>query len=109
MWNYLLRRLVLGVFTLWLVTFLVYGLIRCMPGDPLLVEVEKMGLPAKMSQAEMNRIHEIFGLNDPWQTAYLRWLGRLVRFHLGNSLSRHEPVTSLIGDRIGPTLMISGT
>ena len=51
MWNYLVRRLLLGIFTLWAVTFLVYMLIRYMPGDPLLARMERMS-PGKRHRAE---------------------------------------------------------
>ena len=39
MLNYLVRRLLLGLVTLVLITFLVYGLIRNMPGTPLTLEM----------------------------------------------------------------------
>ncbi|CAN0343042.1 unnamed protein product, partial [Ectocarpus sp. 4 AP-2014] len=105
--DYLIRRLVLALGTLLLITFLVYGLIRLMPGDPLLVALESMG-PDKMASTEdIERMREIFGLNDPWYVAYFQWLGRTVTGDLGTSLSRNAPVATIISQRIGPTLMLS--
>ena len=109
MLDYLIRRLLLAVGTLLLITFLVYGLIRLMPGDPLLVAMESMG-PDNMARAEdIERMREIFGLNDPWYVAYFEWLGRVVTGDLGTSLSRNAPVGSLIAGRVGPTLLLSVT
>lgn len=105
--DYLVRRLLLALVTLLLITFLVYGLIRLMPGDPLLVQLEAMG-PDKLPRAEdLERMREMFGLNDPWYVAYFKWLGRTLTGDLGTSLSRNAPVASIIGERVGPTLMLS--
>ncbi|MEN0109836.1 MAG: ABC transporter permease, partial [Planctomycetota bacterium] len=107
MLDYLIRRLLLAAGTLLLVTFVVYGLIRLMPGDPLLVQLEAMG-PDKAPRAEdLERMREMFGLNDPWYVAYFKWLGRTATGDLGVSLSRNAPVSSIIADRVGPTLLLS--
>lgn len=107
MLDYLIRRLLLACGTLLLITFVVYGLIRLMPGDPLLVAMESMG-PDKMASVEdIERMREIFGLNDPWYIAYFKWLGRTATGDLGSSLSRNAPVSSLIAQRVGPTLLLS--
>jgi len=105
--DYLIRRLLLGLGTLVLITFVVYGLIRLMPGDPLLVALESMGPDAQTSSEEIERMRETFGLNDPWYLAYFEWLGRTATGDLGTSLSRNAPVSQIIGQRIGPTLMLS--
>ncbi|TWT96711.1 Glutathione transport system permease protein GsiC [Botrimarina colliarenosi] len=107
MLDYLIRRILLGLGTLLLITFVVYGLIRVMPGDPLLVVMESMGPDKQPRPEDIERMREMFGLNDPWYVAYFEWLGRTLTGDLGNSLSRKAPVASLIAERIGPTLMLS--
>lgn len=107
MLDYLIRRLLMAAATLLLITFVVYGLIRLMPGDPLLVQLENMG-PDKVPQAEdLERMREMFGLNKPWYVAYFSWLGNTLQGDLGDSLSRNAPVASIIAGRIGPTLILS--
>lgn len=107
MLDYLIRRLLMAAATLLLITFVVYGLIRLMPGDPLLVQLENMG-PEKVPQAEdLERMREMFGLNKPWYVAYFSWLGNTLQGNLGDSLSRNAPVASIIVGRIGPTLILS--
>ncbi len=109
MWNYLARRLLLGVLTLWLVTFLVYGLVRSMPGDPLLARLERMDPSKKFRPQDLEQIRKIYGLDKPWPVAYVGWLANVLQFNLGNSFSRYQPVTQVIGERVGPTLLLSGT
>ena len=48
-----------------------------------------------------------YGLDKPWPEAYVRWLGNLAQLDLGRSFSRKQPVTRLIGERIGPTMLLS--
>jgi peptide/nickel transport system permease protein len=109
MWNYLVRRLLLGVLTLWLVTFLVYGLIRSMPGDPTLVRMERMAPGKTIRSEDLAQMRKIYGLDKPWPVAYWAWLSNVVRFNLGNSFSRYQPVTEVISERVAPTLLLSGT
>jgi peptide/nickel transport system permease protein len=105
--HYLARRLLLGLLTLFLITLLVYGLIRLMPGDPLLVKMADME-PGKAAQLEdIQRMREMFGLNDPWYIAYFKWVGNLLRGNMGHSLSRHASVAEVIGERVGATLLLS--
>jgi peptide/nickel transport system permease protein len=107
MYQYFARRLLLALLTLLLITFVVYALIRLMPGDPLLVNLEGGDRPIKLEEIE--RMREIFGLNDPWYVAYWNWLANLLQGDLGDSLSRPSRVVDIIGQRIGPTLMLEVT
>jgi peptide/nickel transport system permease protein len=109
MLTYLTRRLAIALITLVLITFVVYGLIRNMPGNPLTQEMSRLD-PGKMISAEdFERLNRIYGLDKPWYVAYGDWLGNLVRLDLGRSFSRKRPVVDLIVERMGPTLMLSVT
>jgi len=107
MFDFIVRRMLIGLVTLLLITFVVYGLIRNMPGDPLLVQLESAGPDKLIHKAEIERMRKIFGLDRPWYLAYVTWLGHCLKGNLGTSLSRHVPVSEVIGDRIGPTLLLS--
>jgi peptide/nickel transport system permease protein len=109
MTSYLIRRLLLAACTLVLVTFVVYGLVRLMPGDPTLMLLESAGPDKRPRPEDLERMREMFGLNDPWYVAYFEWLGRVVTGDLGMSLSRNAPVARIISERVGPTLMLSVT
>ena len=107
--SYLVRRLLVGLLTLWLITCLIYALIRLMPGSPLDTDPAMMD-PSKMpSKSDLQRMREVYGLDKPLHEAYWHWLKNAVRLELGTSYSQKKPVTELIGDRIGPTLQLSVT
>ncbi len=106
MFHYFARRLLLALFTLVMITFVVYGLIRMMPGDPLLMTLEGASPDRPVKTEEIERMRAIFGLNDPWYIAYWHWLMNLLQGDLGDSLSRPARVADVIKQRIGPTLVL---
>jgi peptide/nickel transport system permease protein len=110
MFNYLIRRVALGLVTLLLISFIVYALIRHIPGTPLTADPAMMN-PAKMpSQADIKRWEKLYGLDKPWYQAYFVWLGNVVRGDLGRSIPQNnKPVTALIVERAPATLMLSVT
>jgi peptide/nickel transport system permease protein len=108
MLNYVIRRLMIGAFTLLLITFVIFGLIRNMPGSPITLAMGE-DPSRKISAADLERLRKSYGLDKPWPQAYVGWVGQLLQGDLGRSISRKQPVTKLIQERVGPTLLLSLT
>jgi peptide/nickel transport system permease protein len=106
--TYLLRRLLLAILTLAVITFVVYGLARNMPGTPLTAQMGE-DPSRKINAEDVQRLERIYGLDKPWYQGYAQWIGNVARGDLGRSITRKQPVTTLIGERIGPTFLVSGT
>jgi peptide/nickel transport system permease protein len=106
--TYLLRRLLLGLLTLLVITCFVYALARNMPGDPLTAQMGE-DPSRKLNPEDVARMRRSYGLDKPWHTGYVQWLGNVVRGDLGRSITRKQPVTTLIRERLGPTLLLSGS
>lgn len=107
MYSYIIRRILLGLLTLLLITFFVHGLIRLMPGDPLLVRLEMMEPGKRMLPEDLTRLREMYGLNDPFYVSYFKWLKNLCKGDLGQSFTQHASVGAVIRQRIGPTLQLT--
>jgi peptide/nickel transport system permease protein len=107
--SYLIRRVLIGILTLWMITFLVYALIRAMPGDALSVNREMLGPGQKLNQEDIRLARKAFGLDVPWYEAYFVWLGNVIRGDLGRSFNQKEAVTVVIGGRLPNTLLLSIT
>lgn len=105
--SYLVRRVLLGMVTLLVITALVYALIRFMPGTPLTVDLAESDPNKQMSPQDLKLATEAYGLDKPWYIAYWQWLGKLAQFDLGRSFRYRTSVTTLIGERIGWTLLLS--
>lgn len=109
MTSYLIRRLLLGALTLLLITFLLYGLIRNMPGTALDALRANADPSKEIDPADLERMKVIYGLDKHWTVAYWQWLGNLARLDMGQSIKHRRDVATIIGERIGPTVMLSGT
>ena len=107
--SYVVRRTLIGGITLLMITATIYGLIRQMPGSPITTQMAEVDPGKSISHADHERMRKMFGLDKPWYLAYFDWLSHVVRGDMGRSISRKQPVTHLIGERIGPTLLLSVT
>ena len=96
------KRLLLAVPTLLLVSMMVFGLQKLLPGDPLIAMAGEERDPAVIAQlrADLN-------LDAPIPVQYFHWLTRALQGDLGVSLRTHEPVTQLIASKLPVTLELS--
>jgi peptide/nickel transport system permease protein len=108
--QYLVRRSAISLVTLLLITIVVYGLIRNIPGTPLTVDMALMN-PGKMaSPADIKRFERLYGLDKPVYEAYFIWLKNIVHGDFGRSIPKNnQPVLGLIMSRLPATLMITVT
>lgn len=109
MLNYLIRRILIGIVTLLCITFFVYGLLRQMPGDPTTVAINESDPSKKLDPEALKRKREEYYLDYPFPVGYVKWLAKAVRGDLGRSEYQKQPVVRAIGQRIGPTLLLSVT
>ncbi|MDA0658350.1 MAG: ABC transporter permease [Planctomycetota bacterium] len=107
MLNYLIRRVLIGSVTLLAITAIIYALIRQMPGSPITLQLSEADPSKSISEEDFQRMRAMYGLDKPVHIAYFDWLGSLLQGDLGRSISRKQPVTKLIGERLGPTLLLS--
>ncbi len=115
--------------TLFFITFIVYGLVRAMPGSPVTIQ-EGFDPNRSMSEADRKEMEKYFALDKHWTIGYFVWAGRIspvvflvkdtfpfvrypfIRFKsmdFGLSSREKSPVLKTIGSRIMPTLQLSIT
>lgn len=99
---YILRRILIAIPTLLLVSVFVFGLQKLLPGDPILVMAGEDRDPAVIEL-----LREKYRLNDPIPMQYLYWLGDVVQGDLGISLRTNEPVLSLIASKLPVTIQLA--
>ena len=61
--HYLVRRVLISIATLIMISFLIYALIRHMPGTPLTVDPSMMDPSKQLSEAEIVRLERLYGLD----------------------------------------------
>ena len=98
MWKTILRRLLIMIPQLIILSLLVFLLAKMMPGDPFSGSINPNTDPK-----QIEALRRAAGLYDPWYVQYFRWVGNLFHGDFGTSYIQHVPVTSLIADRANNT------
>ncbi|MDA8125957.1 MAG: ABC transporter permease [Deltaproteobacteria bacterium] len=105
MTSLIFRRLIQSIMVVFLVSIMVFFVMRFLPGDPVLVYVSQN----EVSFATPERIAEIrhkFGLDKPVIVQYLYWLGDIVRGNLGHSIINNTTVNEEIGRALPKTMFL---
>jgi peptide/nickel transport system permease protein len=102
--QYIKRRLLLCIPTLLGITILSFIIVYMAPGDPADMLL-RPGISPEIIEAK----REALGLNQPIWKQYLIWLQNLLSGNWGYSYSSHQPVLSMINQRLGATLLLMGS
>ena len=99
---YVVRRLVATVFVMTFVAFFVFSLLYLTPGDPAATIAGDLA-----TADDIARIHRQLGLDDPFLVRFGHWAWGVLQGDLGTSIFTNLPVTTLIGQRVGPTVSLT--
>ncbi len=105
MWRYLLRRAAESLIVLFVMSFVIYGLLGLMPGDPVDMMIQSN---PKLTAGDIQQLREIYGLDRPILQRYLAWLGNALSGDFGYSRLFALPVEAILLPRLGNTLMLMG-
>ncbi|TYB69992.1 ABC transporter permease [Nonomuraea sp. PA05] len=83
-------------------TFFVF---RLLPGDP----VRNLAQGRNMTPSQLDMERRRLGLDKPLLDQFIDFVGDTLRLDLGTSYEYKRPVLDLIGERLGPTLLLAGT
>jgi ABC-type dipeptide/oligopeptide/nickel transport system permease component len=99
--RFLIRLFTMAV-TLFGVAIVVFVVIRIAPGDPI-----AMMLPPGASQADIERLRALYGLDKSLIEQFFIWLSGVARGEFGTSISLRQDVLSLVLGRLPATLELS--
>jgi peptide/nickel transport system permease protein len=100
--EFLVRRAFISAVTLLLISLIVFGGVRMIPGDPARVLA---GTDA--DAAGLEEIREKYGLNAPLPLQYVRWLGLAVRGDLGESIRTRQSVAGTVATKLPITVELA--
>ena len=104
MGRYIRRRLITAIPVFFGITLLVFLMVNLAPGTI----TDLMGDGAS-SGADKAALEASLGLDRPLPVRYAMWLGDLLQGHLGQSYFYDRPVSRLIAQRVGPSLLLTGS
>jgi peptide/nickel transport system permease protein len=88
----LFKRALFGLFTLSVVSFVVFSATQALPGDAARAILGREATPERLAA-----LREQLHLGGSLPSQYLHWLGGVARFDLGTSVTGNQPVTKLLG------------
>jgi peptide/nickel transport system permease protein len=100
--TFVLRRLLLTIPVLWVMTLFVFLIIHLIPGDPVRTMLGFRATPQNVATAR----HQL-GLDQPLWRQYVDWLGGLLHGDLGTDLISHAPLSELRSQRLPVTLELT--
>lgn len=103
MLRYSLRRILVMIPLLLGVSFVTFALMNLIPGSPL----QSIERNPRVRPADVARMREAYGLNDPWPQRYVEWLGNALTGDFGPSFYNRLPVTDRIWGVLPNTLLLT--
>jgi peptide/nickel transport system permease protein len=98
----IVRRILIAIPTLFLVSLFVFALQRALPGDPFLVLAGEERDPEVIA-----RLRALYRLDDPIFVQFFAWLGQVMQGDFGRSLRTGEPVLGLILQKLPVTIQLA--
>lgn len=106
MTKYLIRRILLSIPVLVMITVIIFALMEVAPGDA----VDYFRPPdLVMTEEATQALRERFGLDQPAPVRYIQWLSNVLKGDLGYRFTDGEAVSTIVGRRLGASLLLMGT
>ncbi|MBO8155900.1 MAG: ABC transporter permease [Bacillaceae bacterium] len=102
MLNYIIRRLVMLIPVLIGVSIIAFSLMHLIPGDPA-----RSMLGEKATEDQLELLREELGLNDPLAVQYGRYVGKVIKGDLGESVKSGVPIAEELASRLPATFELS--
>jgi len=102
MWKTIVRRFLILIPQLFVLSLIIFLLAQAMPGDALTGLVDP-----NMSAEDIAHLRQVHGLDRPWYEQYVDWMGNLLRGDLGRSWRYRMPVTDVISIRAANTFRLA--
>lgn len=106
MFNYIIRRLLLAIPTLFGITIVTFGLIHMAPGDPVELQFEAAGTK-RIPKEVIEAFRKQYNLDKPIPVQYGLWVKDIVQLDFGNSFLDHRPVMQRIMERLPATVILN--
>ncbi len=104
--QYVLKKLLLMIPMVLVITFLIYWGLDLTPGDPISYMFSPDQL-ANIDPQKLAEMRELYGLNDPFFLRYLKWLWQLLQGNFGYSITNGVAIKDLLAQLFPATLELS--
>jgi len=110
MLNYIIRRVLIMIPTLVVISLLVFTIIQLPPGDIITSRLQELQAEGQdISEEQIQALRARYNLNDPLHLQYFKWIGGFLVGNMGYSVMYGQSVNNLIWERLGYTLLITSS
>jgi peptide/nickel transport system permease protein len=102
--NYALRRVLQSIPILFILSILLFAMVRAAPGGPLSTAYRN----PNVTKEQIAILKHQLGLDQPLPVQYVNWLKDMLRGDMGDSIKFRRPVADMIAERIPNTLILVG-
>lgn len=107
MLQYIIKRLLLLPFLLFIFSVFAFLIIQAPPGDFVTAYIAELSMSgSQIDQVQIDALREMYGLDRPMHVQYLKWMGRILKGDMGVSLDWQRPIGELIGERLLLTVLL---
>jgi peptide/nickel transport system permease protein len=97
----IVRRLLQGLLTLWLISLVVFAAVLALPGDAATAILGREATPERVAA-----LRDQLNLEDSVVSQYLQWIGGVLTGTFGESAATQQPVSDLLSERVGNSLFL---
>ncbi|MFV0259461.1 MAG: ABC transporter permease [Acidimicrobiales bacterium] len=101
--RYFVRRVLQLIPVFFITTFLIFLVIRIIPGDPIQAQFGERTMPANLREAYIERYH----FDEPLWRQYLLYMGDVLSFDLGESIATQRPINEIFKESLPRTLTLA--
>ena len=105
MTNYAIRRVLQTIPILFIISVMLFFLVRTAPGGPLSAARRN----PNVTEEQIQNLKVKLGLDKPLPVQYLKWMGDMLQGNMGESIKFRRPVSEMIAERIPNTLFLVGS
>ena len=107
MLQFIVKRVLLMLPTLLIISVISYIIIELPPGDYVSTVVGRLMEEGDVPQDVIDNLRQQYGFGRPWYYRYWKWITRFITGDFGYSLAWHQPVGPLIGRRLLLSITVS--
>ncbi|MCP8885320.1 ABC transporter permease [Devosia sp. XJ19-1] len=107
--QFIIRRLIAMLLTLFAISFVAFAIIQLPPGDYLTSYIASLAATGdQVDPRVIENLRAQYGLGEPYLVQYWKWLAGILQGNFGSSFEWKRPVTELIWGRLGNSILVEG-
>lgn len=104
--RFLLKRFIYIIFVFFIISILMFGIYKALPGDPVRMMMSENVKPEVYEQ-QYELVRKQLGLDQPVPVQYIKWMGNMLTGNFGYSTQYHRPVIDIIGTPMKNTVKLN--